>query len=116
MEKNIESKRTLVPAADIYQESDRVVLSLEMPGVAKDDIELKIENDNLIVSGRRQPDNPNGRYVLRERIGGDFYKRYTLDETIDRNRIDAAMRGGVLTLTMHVKEAAKPKRIEIKSR
>jgi len=116
MDANYEARRTIVPAADICQEGDKVQLRLEMPGVSKDDIEIKIEDDNLSVSGRRPAEQSNGRYAVRERLVGDYYKRYTLDETIDRNRIDALMRGGVLTVTLHVKEAAKPRKIEIKTR
>jgi len=114
MEKTIENRRALVPAADVWQEGDKVLLRLEMPGVTKDDIDVRIENDTLLVKGSRKQDAFNGEYAVRERSSGDYYKQYTLDETIDRDRIDAVMRAGLLNIILHVKEAAKPKKIEIK--
>ena len=109
-----ENRKALVPAADVCQDGDKVMLRLEMPGVSKDDIDLHIENDTLFVRGTRKEAAPKGEYAVRERRIGDYYKQYTLDETIDRDRIDAVMRAGVLNLTLHVKEAAKPKKIDIK--
>jgi HSP20 family protein len=91
-----------------------VLLSLEMPGVEKQDIELHIENNVLSILGRRSPEAA-GRYLLRERADGDFHAVYTLDETIDQEKIDAVLENGVLTLTLHIKEAVKPRKIQIQA-
>jgi HSP20 family protein len=114
MEKTSETRTTIVPAADVCQEGDKVYLRLEMPGVAKDEISVRIENDSLLVTGSRSDQTLKGSYAIRERSNGDYFKQYTIDETIDRDRIDAVMRAGVLNITLYVKEAAKPKKIEIK--
>jgi HSP20 family protein len=90
-----------------------VTVTLELPGVAKDGVEVKIDGNELSIVGRRQAPAAEGTYLLRERRRGDFRKVFTIDDTISRDKVDAALADGVLTLTLHLKEAAKPRRIEI---
>lgn len=96
----------------ISQEKDAVILQVEMPGVAKDHIDIQIEDDTLTIHGSRAP-RDGEQFLVRERRDADFYQTYTLDETIDRDRIDAHMEHGVLTVHLHLKEAVKPRKIEI---
>lgn len=107
-------ERFLRPRSNICANQDEVILSLEMPGVEKQDIELNIENNELSILGRRKHRDA-GRYLIRERVQGDFLAVYTLDETIDQEKVDAVLEDGVLTVTLHVKEAVKPRKIQIKS-
>jgi len=106
-------RRTLVPSCSVREDGGRVRISLEVPGVGKDDIEIKVEKNELIVKGRSDEGMPQGSYLIRERARGDYEKVFTLDETIDRERVDAELKNGVLSLTLLLKEAAKPRRIEI---
>jgi HSP20 family protein len=116
MAKDLENmaRRTISPPADICEDNGSVILRLEMPGIGKDDIDIRIENDELFIRGLRKNEVSEGTYVIRERSHADYMRKYTLDETIDREKIDAVMKNGVLMLTLHTKEAAKPKKIEIK--
>lgn len=111
-----ETRRQVRPLSSMAEESGQILLRLEMPGVAKDGIELTVEGNELRIRGRRAAVAPATRYVLRERMDGDFYEVYTLDETVDRNRIEAAMDSGVLSVTLHLREAEKPRKIQITSR
>ena len=113
---DLETRRTIRPVCNIWEENGAVTLRLEMPGVPKENIDLRVENDHLIVRGNRPQPEENVNYVVRERLWGDFSQSYTLDETIDRERIEAKMEHGVLTVTLHVKEAVKPRKIEVKAR
>jgi len=106
-------KRTLVPSCSVREDNGKVRICLEMPGVGKDDIEIKIEKNELIVKGRLDESMPQGSYLVRERARGDYEKVFTLDETIDREKVGAESKDGVLTLTLLLKEAAKPRRIFI---
>lgn len=116
MEKTVERTRTLVPAVDIYEEGGAVRIRMEMPGVRKEDVELRIENDLLSIKGSKGQNGQDGAYVLRERHFGEYYKQFTLDDTIDREKVDASMKNGVLVVTLNKKEAAKPRRIEVRSK
>jgi len=113
--KRSEEKEAVVqPACNICEEDGKVRLSVEMPGIPRDGIEISLEKNELVIVGKSDRKEPEGSYLLRERRRGEFRKRFIIDETIDRDRIDATMINGVLTLVLNTKEAAKPKKIEIK--
>ncbi len=105
--------RAAVPACSIAEDAGLVSVRIEMPGVPKDGIEIKIEGNSLAVEGRRPEARFEGRYLVRERRAGSFRKSFTLDETIDREKVEAELSDGILNLRLHVKEAAKPRRIAI---
>ncbi|MFP4509711.1 MAG: Hsp20/alpha crystallin family protein [Spirochaetaceae bacterium] len=105
-------RRTVRPASMISRENDAVILQVEMPGVAKDHIDIQVEDGTLTIHGSRAP-LEGEQYLVRERRDADYYQTYTLDETIDRDRIEAHMQHGVLTVRLHLKEAVKPRKIEI---
>jgi HSP20 family protein len=102
------------PLANICEEDDRILLRLEMPGVAKEGVGLKVENNELQVTGKTSEIERENNYLIKERRNGDYYQAYTLDDTIDQSSIEAEMDAGVLTITLHLKEEVKPRQIEIK--
>ncbi len=110
-----ERRRVIRPRCSIVGDDEKVLIRLEMPGVDKENLHIDIEDNELRVSGEKvRP--VEGRHLIRERIDGDYAASYTLDETIDQERVEAELRDGVLTLTLHVKEAVKPKRIAIRTK
>jgi len=115
METNVASagKRTTVPVCNIAEDSGFVTVKLEMPGVPKESLEVRIDGNELSVSGERRREEPRGKYLLRERRAEGYRKVFTLDETIARDKVDAALVDGILTLRLQVKDAAKPRKIEI---
>jgi len=88
----------------------RVVL--EMPGVSTANLEVRIENNELRISGRR--DAPEGTFVLRERSQGNFLQTYTLDETVDPSKVEAVLEKGILTLTLDLKDHVKPRTVRVR--
>jgi len=112
------SKRRLYPACcDIYEEKGNVILKMEMPGVTKENLEIKIDNNILIIHGKKKSQNTDGaNYVLREIRDGDYYQEYSIDDTIDKNKIEATLEKGVVTLTLSLKEAEKPRKINVVSK
>lgn len=107
--------RFLRPRAAVNRLQDgRVRVVLEMPGVGHDGLNVKVENNELRVMGRREKDS-EGKHVLRERDQGDFLMTYTLDETVDASKIDAVLEKGILTLTLDVKEEVKPRTIQVRA-
>ncbi len=108
-----ERNRYLNPVTDICKDDGKVLIRLEMPGVRKDNLDIQIDGDELVIYGRRTDDPIDGTYLVRERILSDFRKVFTIDETIDRDKVNASMDKGVLQLELNLKEAIKPKKIAI---
>jgi len=110
-----ENRPAILPVCGICGDENTVVLKVEMPGVPKDDIEVRIDGDQLVIKGKLPDDTSSGTWLLRERRQGDYQRSFTIDNTIDRERIDAVYELGIMTLTLHVKEEVKPRRIEIQA-
>ena len=105
----------LMPPARISEASDqRILIHVEMPGVSKATLEIEVENNELRITGRRATRRSDVTYLVRECRDGSFYRAFTLDDTIDPEKIEASMSAGILTLTLHRREAAKPRKIDVK--
>jgi HSP20 family protein len=105
---------TFVPAADIWETEHEVVLRLDMPGVAKDGVEVKVERDTLNVHGKVAP-APAGTALYSEQRIGDFQRQFNLSDDLNRDAISAEMDAGVLTIRIAKAEAVKPRTIQIRS-
>jgi HSP20 family protein len=115
-DKEKEQGRFIRPFCFICEEEEGVVtLKLEMPGVSKDQLDIDVDGNELQITGKRAETGSEGTYLMRERPSGTFRQVYTLDDTIDRNKIEASLEGGVLTLCLHRRESEKPRKIAIKS-
>jgi len=85
---------------------------MEMPGVTKENLDVRIDNDLLIIHGKRKAPI-SGKFLIHEITEGDYHNEYTIDNTIDRNKIDAALDKGILTLTLSIRESEKPRKINV---
>jgi HSP20 family protein len=103
------------PRCSVSESRDgKIQVVLEMPGVRRENLEVRIENSVLRISARR--DAPvDAKYILRERRAGDYLQTFTLDETVDPSRVDAAIQNGILTVTLDLKEQVKPRTIRVRS-
>lgn len=111
----LRSGNWFVPPADIYETPEKVVLVMDMPGVCFDCALVNIVDDELIVTGHVTHGEDQDDYVLyREYDVGHYHRHFGLSETIDRNKIEAVMANGVLTLVLPKVEEVKPRRIPIK--
>jgi HSP20 family protein len=116
LERKPERERIIRPACLVCEADEgSIVMKLEMPGVNQDNLELHFENNILEITGRRAVTSQEGTYLVRERRFGTFYQAYTLDNTIEPDKIEASLVDGVLTVTLHRREAEKPRRITVKS-
>jgi HSP20 family protein len=106
----------LRPRSSVAELPDgNIVLTLEMPGVSRQNLELDVDAGELYITGRRPEPQGGGTFLVRERPRGSFRQIFTLDDTIDPAKIDAVLEGGLLTLTLHRKEAVKPRKIAVRS-
>lgn len=100
---------------DICEDEGKILLRLEMPGVGKENLDINVNNNQLEIVGHKRETELEGNYLVRERARGDYYHLYTIDETVDRDKIDASLENGILTVSLQLKEAEKPKKIAVKS-
>jgi len=104
------------PRCSVCEEAEgNILLKLEMPGVSKENLEIDVDSGELTITGRRPVPADGGVFLVRERPQGSFRQVYTLDDTIDTNKIDAVLEGGVLTLTLQRKESEKPRKITVRA-
>lgn len=103
------------PSVDIFEDDDKLVLSVEVPGVDKKDIKINVENNVLSISGERKFEQEEKKDNFRriERRFGSFYRSFTLPRAVDTEKIEATTKNGVLEITLPKREEAKPRQIEV---
>lgn len=107
-------ERYFVPAVDIYETDEAVTVLADMPGVAKDGVEIALENDTLTIRGIKASNGgADERLLLKEFESGHYHRRFTITEIIDQAKIEATMADGVLTLKLPKVEPAKPRKITV---
>ena len=107
------------PAAmpmDAYRKGHDFYVHLDLPGINPDSIDLTVEQNVLTVRAERPPISPDGaEMIVSERPTGTFSRQLFLGESLDTEAIAADYRSGVLTLTIPVREAAKPRKLAVTS-
>ncbi len=104
------------PSVDIYEtENHTLVLKAELPDVSREDIDLRVENNTLTITGQKKmaKDVKEEQYHRVERVYGNFTRTFTLPPTVDAGRIGAVFKNGVLTVTLPLREEAKPRQIQV---
>lgn len=111
---NIETSQW-VPAVDIREEKNQFIILSDLPGVDKNDVSISMENNILTIKGHRFDKNNEEKlnYFRTERVKGNFYRRFTLPDTVDGSKIEAKIQKGVLEIAIPKKEAAQPRLIKI---
>jgi len=114
MNRNSEAQRYRLPLVNIQEQEDRVILNAELPGVSRDSLEVTVEGDEVTIAGTRPAPEKGLNYVYRENVDRSYRRKFVLGNTIDRNRIEATMRDGILTLVLRKTQEETPRAIEIK--
>lgn len=106
------------PALDVFETQDKFVITMELPGVSPDDVDISVEDSTLVVRGeRRFYSEQNEESFLRvERRFGEFTRSLTLPSTADAESIQASFDQGVLTIEVPKREEAKPRKVSIKAK
>jgi HSP20 family protein len=102
------------PRVDIFENDKELTLFAELPGVRPEDVNLHYENGELVLHGKVQPRRGDRQTLLAEYEEGDFYRVFTIHESIDARKIEAECKGGVLTVHLPKVEAARPRQISVK--
>jgi HSP20 family protein len=107
--------RIFAPAADIYEAENDLTVILEMPGVEKNNVDIRVEDGALSVEGRLDLTKYKGLQPLYTEYNiGHYARSFRLSSKIDQNKIAAEMKDGVLSLKLPKVEEAKPRTIQVR--
>lgn len=108
-------KGTWAPAVDIYETNDSFVVSADLPGLNKDEIQIDLKDNILTLKGEKKFEEKVSKdnYIRVERAYGSFVRSFTLPQNVDPEKIKAKYKEGVLEITIPKKEEAKPKQIKV---
>lgn len=102
------------PRTNLYDAGDHLEVRAEVPGLTREDINIRIQGNYLEISGTRKNDTPEGYKAHRvERGAQSFTRSFTLPTEVDADKAAATLKNGILTLTLPKAEAAKPKQVTI---
>jgi HSP20 family protein len=112
----VESEVGWVPRADVHEQDHAFVVQLDLPGVEKDNVKVKFEDNTLVVSGERKYESTTDEKSFHrvERIYGSFTRSISVPKDIDSEKISASFKNGVLEITLPKTNEVKPKEIEIR--
>ena len=103
------------PAVDIYETENELVLKADVPDVDPKDIDVRVENQTLTISGERkfEQENSSKGFHRIERSYGSFVRSFAVPNSFDTDKIGADFKNGVLTVTLPKKETAKPRQVKV---
>lgn len=104
-----------MPALDVVDEENQILIAMDLPGLTKRDIKLAVEGRQLTIQGERRSETreTTGRFTRRERGSGIFGRRIPLPASVDTSKIKASFRDGVLQIRLPKNDDHKPKQIEV---
>jgi len=108
--------RRWMPAVDIRETADSLLLVAELPGMTREDVQITLENNVLSIAGERkfEKDVKGESYHRLERTFGTFARSFSLPANVKTDKVEAVFKDGILTVTLPKVEEAKPRRVEIK--
>jgi len=103
----------LAPPVDIFETEDALFVVADLPGVDKDDVDIRVEDGILTIKGKASYNPPSS--ILREEFSlQGYYRQFQLSDEVDQNKITAESKNGVLTVTLQKAEKSKPRQIKVK--
>jgi HSP20 family protein len=110
------SSRGVFPLADVKEDEDKYTVTVEVPGIAKKDLKIKVKENSLIVEGEKKEETREEKesYLRVERSYGNFRRVFNFESDLDAGKVNAAFSDGILTVTLPKTENEKPKEIDIK--
>ena len=103
------------PICDVYETSDALVVTLELPGLEQEQIDVRVDGDDLLVSGEREieREQPGEQFHRVERPYGKFLRRFHLPSTVDREAVEATFKDGALRITLPNRPDKQPRPIRV---
>ncbi len=112
------SARGFVPALDVYQDADNVIIETPLPGVNPADVNISVENDVLTIEGKseKKSEVDEKNYYRQEIRSGSFHRAVALPAAVNGEKANAEYKDGMLKITIPKEERAKPKQIKISAK
>ncbi|MGD2055499.1 MAG: Hsp20/alpha crystallin family protein [Gammaproteobacteria bacterium] len=111
-----EPEIVLRPPVDIYEDDEGITLHADMPGVTREDLEIRVDNDTLLIEGDSPIELPEGMQPLYADVRSTRYRReFGLSGELDTDAIDASLNDGVLTLRIPKRAEVRPRKIEVRT-
>jgi len=112
-----QSRSSLFPALNIYDDGESFIVRAEVPGVDPKDLDVSATGDTLTIRGKREiePAGKECSYHRRERSGGEFRRAFSLPDSVDTSKVMAMVKDGILEVRLPRAEAAKQRKIQIQA-
>lgn len=115
LEDILQKERSVAPLVDIYETNDDFVMVANMPGANRELIQLKLEDNSLMIFGKINYDDViNRKYILNENEIGNYYRKFRISNSVDESKIEATYENGQLFVKLPKHERVKPRTINIK--
>jgi len=109
-----EQQRAVLPAIDVFEDDSGITLLADMPGVPKEQLEIKVEGEAVLIEGSAQPRTPDGLEAIYAEVRVPRYRRsFALSRELDTTGIKANLKDGVLTLRIPKQAHAQPRRVAV---
>ncbi len=108
-----EETRYLVPPVDIFETNDALTVVVDLPGVNKDNVDVRVEENILTIKGNADYEPPANPLPGEFNLQG-YYRQFQLSDEVDQSRISAESKNGVLTIILPKAEKSKPRQIKVK--
>lgn len=114
----VDDDRQWIPAVDVRENGEGWEMDVDLPGLTEKDIEVKLDNNLLTIASKKEQKREEKKegYVLRERRSSSFCRSFVLPSEVDRDKIAAEFKNGVLKLSFPKVPSAQPKAIEVKAK
>ncbi len=111
---NVDERPVVAPQVDIYENKDELLLIADMPGVAQADLKIHLDEEEITIEGH-PAEEPQGTLLGREFRLVDYKRSFLLPQGVDRDKVSAQIKGGVVQLHLPKSAAVKPRRIEVRA-
>lgn len=114
--RNENYRYSILPTVDVYEKEDRYVISAELPGLNKNEINIDFNDNVLTLSGEKKAEHKEvkNNFIRLERRFGKFERKFRIPENVDSGKISAVYKDGILEISLPRREESKPKQVEIK--
>lgn len=108
-----QAARPWAPEVDIRETDEELALYCDLPGVEKQDVQVEVRDNTLVLTGQRKPHKEQDGWLRREAFHGAFYRAFGLPAEVEAGKVSASMVNGVLEIRLPKAEQAKPHRVTI---
>jgi len=114
-EEVLETEAVVAPFVDIYETEDDFIMTVNMPGVTRDDVKIKLEEGSLSIFGKVNYDELQKRkYILNENEVGNYFRKFRISKSIDESKVEAQFANGQLIMKLPKHDRITPRTITIK--